>query len=171
MRRKDTDHRAKRGARAANSRESLLLLFSIYGSRPHGLPGKDAPRRCPNERFGNIVAHAILGGLRHRYARIWFLEGTTLTATRQSSILMLWNQVVWGMSENWLALALSMVLRRLYKAARRRPGSRLRHCLDLRPIDTSHSEDAGSSAGSRQRTCVSCVWPGPTRMAPRGRKP
>ena len=32
--------------------------------------GKDAPNRRPIERFADIVAHAILGGLHHRYARI-----------------------------------------------------------------------------------------------------
>jgi hypothetical protein len=31
---------------------------------------KDAPNGRPIDRFGDIVAHAILGGLHHRYARI-----------------------------------------------------------------------------------------------------
>ena len=31
---------------------------------------KDAPDGRPIERVGDIVAHAILGGLHHRYARI-----------------------------------------------------------------------------------------------------
>ena len=31
---------------------------------------KDAPSTRPIERFGDIVAHPILGGLHHRYARI-----------------------------------------------------------------------------------------------------
>ena len=45
--------------------------FSAYynGWRPHVSLGKDAPDGLPIERFGNIVAHAILGGLHHRYAR------------------------------------------------------------------------------------------------------
>jgi hypothetical protein len=30
----------------------------------------DAPYRRPVERFGDIVAHPVLGGLHHRYARI-----------------------------------------------------------------------------------------------------
>jgi hypothetical protein len=38
--------------------------------RSHVSLGKDAPNRRPIERFGDIVAHAILGGLHHRYARI-----------------------------------------------------------------------------------------------------
>ena len=32
--------------------------------------GKDAPYTRQTERFGDIVAHPILGGLHHRYARI-----------------------------------------------------------------------------------------------------
>ena len=38
--------------------------------RPHVSLGKDAPDGRPIDRFGDIVAHAILGGLHHRYARI-----------------------------------------------------------------------------------------------------
>jgi hypothetical protein len=50
----------------------ILAKFSAYynGWRPHVSLGKDAPDRRPIERFGDIVAHAILGGLHHRYARI-----------------------------------------------------------------------------------------------------
>jgi hypothetical protein len=50
----------------------ILARFSIYynGSLTHASLGKDAPNRRPIERFGDIVAHAILGGLPHRYARI-----------------------------------------------------------------------------------------------------
>src|SRR5437588_5899196 len=50
----------------------ILAKFSTYynGSRPHVSLGKDAPNRRPIERLGNIVAHAILGGLHHRYAQI-----------------------------------------------------------------------------------------------------
>ena len=47
------------------------LLSTYYNEwRPHVSLGKDAPNRRPIERFGNIVAHSILGGLHHRYARI-----------------------------------------------------------------------------------------------------
>ena len=50
----------------------ILTKFATYynGWRPHVSLGKDAPDRRPIERFGDIVAHAILGGLHHRYARI-----------------------------------------------------------------------------------------------------
>jgi hypothetical protein len=50
----------------------ILAKFSAYynGWRPHVSLGKDAPNRRPIDRFGDIVAHPILGGLHHRYARI-----------------------------------------------------------------------------------------------------
>ena len=50
----------------------ILAKFSIYynGWRPHVSLGKDAPDGRPIERVGDIVSHAILGGLHHRYARI-----------------------------------------------------------------------------------------------------
>jgi transposase InsO family protein len=50
----------------------ILRKFSTYYNRwrPHISLGKDAPSGRPIERFGNIVAYAILGGLHHRYARI-----------------------------------------------------------------------------------------------------
>ena len=41
-----------------------------YEVRTHVSLGKDAPCGRPIERFGNIVAYPILGGLHHRYARI-----------------------------------------------------------------------------------------------------
>ena len=49
-----------------------LSKFSAYynGWRPQASLGKDAPDGCQIDRFGDIVAHAILGGLLHRYARI-----------------------------------------------------------------------------------------------------
>ena len=50
----------------------ILGKFSTYynGWRPHVSLGKDAPNRRSIESLGDIVAHAILGGLHHRYARI-----------------------------------------------------------------------------------------------------
>jgi len=50
----------------------ILAKFAAYYNewRPHVSLGKDAPNRRPIERFGDIVAHSILGGLHHRYARI-----------------------------------------------------------------------------------------------------
>jgi transposase InsO family protein len=38
--------------------------------RTHVSLRKDAPYTRPIERFGDIVAHPILGGLHHRYARL-----------------------------------------------------------------------------------------------------
>ncbi len=38
--------------------------------RTHVSLGKDTPCTRPIERFGDIVAYPILGGLHHRYARI-----------------------------------------------------------------------------------------------------
>ena len=35
--------------------------------RTHVSLGKDAPCTRPIERFGDVVAHPILGGLHHRY--------------------------------------------------------------------------------------------------------
>ena len=43
----------------------ILRKFSTHISL-----GKGAPSGRPIERFGKIVAYAILGGLHHRYARI-----------------------------------------------------------------------------------------------------
>jgi hypothetical protein len=38
--------------------------------RTHLSLGKDTPCTRPIERFGDIIAQPILGGLHHRYARI-----------------------------------------------------------------------------------------------------
>ena len=53
----------------------LRRILSKYASyynevRTHLSLGKDAPCTRPIERFGDIVAQPILGGLHHRYARI-----------------------------------------------------------------------------------------------------
>src|SRR5450759_3970992 len=50
----------------------ILAKFSAYynGWRPRVSLGKDAPDGRPIDRFGDIVAHAILGRLHHWYARI-----------------------------------------------------------------------------------------------------
>ncbi len=50
----------------------ILAKYAIYYNevRTHVSLGKDAPCPRPIERFGEIVAHPILGGLHHRYARI-----------------------------------------------------------------------------------------------------
>ena len=57
------------------SEEHLRRILTKYASyynevRTHIALGKDAPCRRPIERFGDIVAYPILGGLHHRYARI-----------------------------------------------------------------------------------------------------
>src|SRR5438105_3547487 len=57
------------------SEEHLRRILSKYARyynevRTHVSLGKDAPCRRPVERFGDIVAHPVLGGLHHRYARI-----------------------------------------------------------------------------------------------------
>jgi transposase InsO family protein len=54
--------------------EHLRRILSKYARyynevRTHVSLGKDAPYTRPIERYGNIVAHPILGGLHHRYAR------------------------------------------------------------------------------------------------------
>jgi hypothetical protein len=55
--------------------EHLRRILSKYASyynevRTHLVLGKDAPCPRPVERFGEIIAQPILGGLHHRYARI-----------------------------------------------------------------------------------------------------
>jgi hypothetical protein len=55
--------------------EHLLRILAKYAAyyneaRTHVSLKKDAPCRRPIERFGDIVAYPILGGLHHRYARI-----------------------------------------------------------------------------------------------------
>jgi hypothetical protein len=50
----------------------ILWKYACYYNqvRTHLALGKDAPCGRPIERFEDIVAHPILGGLHHRYARI-----------------------------------------------------------------------------------------------------
>jgi hypothetical protein len=55
--------------------EHLQRILSKYASyynevRTHLSLGKDAPCTRRIERFGDIVAEPILGGLHHRYARV-----------------------------------------------------------------------------------------------------
>ncbi len=49
----------------------IIAKYAIYYNemRTHVSLGKDAPYTRPIERFGDVVAHPILGGLHHRYAR------------------------------------------------------------------------------------------------------
>jgi transposase InsO family protein len=59
----------------AFNEDHLRHILSKYASyynevRTHLSLGKDAPCTRPIERFGDIIAQPILGGLHHRYARI-----------------------------------------------------------------------------------------------------
>ena len=52
-------------------RRILAKYLTYYNeARTHISLGKDAPCTRPIERLGDVVAHPILGGLHHRYARI-----------------------------------------------------------------------------------------------------
>ena len=69
IRRECTDHLIVVNA------EHLQRILAKYAThyneaRTHVSLGKDAPDTRLIERFGDIVAHPILGGLHHRYARI-----------------------------------------------------------------------------------------------------
>jgi transposase InsO family protein len=56
---------------AEHLRRILAKYASYYNEvGTHVALGKDTPCRRPIERFGDIVAYPILGGLHHRYARI-----------------------------------------------------------------------------------------------------
>jgi transposase InsO family protein len=50
----------------------ILAKYAAYYNevRTHVSLGKDTPCARPIERFGDVVAYPILGGLHHRYARI-----------------------------------------------------------------------------------------------------
>src|ERR1700720_2272226 len=69
LRRECTDHLI---AFNADHLRRILAKYAIYYNevRTHVSLGKDAPCTRPIERFGEVVAHPILGGLHHRYARI-----------------------------------------------------------------------------------------------------
>jgi transposase InsO family protein len=69
VRRECTDHLI---AFNAEHLRRILAKYAIYYNemRTHVSLGKDAPCTRPIERFGDVVAHPILGGLHHRYARI-----------------------------------------------------------------------------------------------------
>ena len=69
VRRECTDHLIV--LNAEHLRRILAKYATYYNDvRTHISLGKDAPCRRPIERFGNIVAYPILGGLHHQYARI-----------------------------------------------------------------------------------------------------
>jgi hypothetical protein len=69
VRRECTDHLIV--FNAEHLRRILAKYATYYNKvRTHVSLGKDAPYTRPIQRFGDIVAHPILGGLHHRYARI-----------------------------------------------------------------------------------------------------
>jgi transposase InsO family protein len=69
IRRECTDHLIV--FNAEHLRRTLAKYGTYYNeTRTHVSLGKDAPCRRAIERFGDVVAHPILGGLHHRYARI-----------------------------------------------------------------------------------------------------
>jgi integrase-like protein len=69
IRRECTDHLIV--FNAEHLRRILAKYATYYNEvRTHVSLGKDAPCARPIERFGEIVAHPILGGLHHGYARI-----------------------------------------------------------------------------------------------------
>jgi Integrase core domain len=69
IRRECTDHLIVFNA---NHLRRILAKYAAYYNelRTHVSLGKDAPCTRAIERFGDIIAHPILGGLHHRYARI-----------------------------------------------------------------------------------------------------
>ena len=69
IRREYTDHLIV--VNAEHLRRILSKYAAYYNAaRTHVSLGKDAPCTRPIERFGDIIARPILGGLHHRYARI-----------------------------------------------------------------------------------------------------
>ena len=69
IRRECTDHMIV--VNAEHLRRILAKFATYYNHmRTHISLAKDAPYTRPIERFGDVVAHPILGGLHHRYARI-----------------------------------------------------------------------------------------------------
>jgi transposase InsO family protein len=69
IRRECTDHLIV--FNAEHLRRILAKYVAYYNDvRTHVSLGKDAPYTRAIERFGDVVAHPILGGLHHRYARI-----------------------------------------------------------------------------------------------------
>ncbi len=69
IRRECLDHIVVRGE--AHLRRILTAYATYYNDvRTHLALGKDAPARRPIQRFGEIAARPILGGLHHEYCRM-----------------------------------------------------------------------------------------------------
>src|ERR1700736_5421121 len=71
---------------------SQTLLYN--GARTHLSLEKDAPVSRAVDRAGHILCRPILGGLHHRYARIYFTTGTTKMARPSRSIPLWGNPLV-----------------------------------------------------------------------------
>jgi hypothetical protein len=68
IRRECTDHRIV--VNEEHLRRILAKFTAYYNhASTHTSLGKDAPYTRPVERLGHVIAHPILGGLHHRYAR------------------------------------------------------------------------------------------------------
>src|SRR5438876_12195967 len=64
------------------------VLATYYNEvRTHVSLGKDAPCTRAIERFGDIIAHPILGGLHHRYARICLFGSDSFHRIRHYGLL------------------------------------------------------------------------------------
>jgi len=69
IRRECLDHLVVRGE--AHLRQILQSYADYYNKiRTHRSLGKDAPAFRPVRRVGEIVSHAVLGGLHHHYVRV-----------------------------------------------------------------------------------------------------
>jgi hypothetical protein len=56
----------------AHLRRILQTYARYYNDiRTHWSLNKDTPASRPVQRTGNIMSHALLGGLHHHYVRVW----------------------------------------------------------------------------------------------------
>jgi hypothetical protein len=76
-------HRSFDRVHADHLRRILAKYANYYNEmRTHVSLGKDAPCTRPIERFGQVVAHPILGGLHHRCARTEATGAATAATAR-----------------------------------------------------------------------------------------
>jgi Integrase core domain len=81
IRRECVDHVIVLGE--AHLRQILQSYARYYNEiRTHRSLNKDAPRTRPVQRSGQIVSHAMVGGLHHQYVRIWVFGTHRLRAHR-----------------------------------------------------------------------------------------
>ena len=75
IRRERTNHMIVFGE--AHLRRIMTAYAAYYNeARTHLSLGKDAPIGRSIEHLGHIIARPVVGGLHHRYRRIWFSAGT-----------------------------------------------------------------------------------------------